>query len=150
MPELLHVSPCIAAVQSTHARPIVPQLVGESGMHVVPEQQPLGHDIGSQTQCPPMQRWPAVHAAPPPHVQAPPVHASAPVPHATHEAPTLPHAMRVAGETQVEPEQQPPGHVLDVQLAHTPPLQLPAPQLVHAAPPVPHASAVSPDTHVVP
>ncbi len=38
---------------------------------VVPEQQPLGHEVRSQTQAPLTQRWPVPHGAPVPHWQAP-------------------------------------------------------------------------------
>ncbi len=46
----------VESVQSTHTRPIVPQVVGASVVHVLPEQQPLGHDDASQMHAPPEQR----------------------------------------------------------------------------------------------
>jgi len=37
------------------------------GAHVVPVQQPAGHESASQTQAPPTQREPAPHGGPWPH-----------------------------------------------------------------------------------
>lgn len=53
---LLHVSPCMDTVQSVHARPMSPQLVGLAVRQTFPLQQPLAHDIASHTHAPPMQR----------------------------------------------------------------------------------------------
>lgn len=82
-------------------------------MHVLPLQQPVGHDTASQRHAPETQRWPLAHIAAPPHVQAPlALHPSARMPHDVHEAPAGPHAAAVRGDWQVEPEQHPSGHVL--------------------------------------
>ncbi len=40
--------------QFVHIAPPVPQAIAEGVVHVVPEQQPLGHDAASQTQLPPL------------------------------------------------------------------------------------------------
>ena len=36
-------------------------------VHVVPAQQPAGQEIGSHTQAPPTQCWPAAQEPPVPH-----------------------------------------------------------------------------------
>ena len=53
--------------QVTHAAPPMPHADVDGVMHVEPAQQPLGHDVASQTQVPATHRWPAPHAAPEPH-----------------------------------------------------------------------------------
>lgn len=56
---------------AAHAPPSGPQAVTDSAVQVFPVQQPVVHDVASQTQAPPTQRWPAAHAAPVPQVHAP-------------------------------------------------------------------------------
>jgi hypothetical protein len=69
----LHTPPAqIRPAQFWQALPALPQLVLlVPGKQVVPEQQPLGHDVRSQVQTPVTQRWPAAHGPPAPHWQAP-------------------------------------------------------------------------------
>ncbi len=50
----------------------------------------------------------------------------------------------------VVPEQHPFGHVLPLQLAHVPALQMRFPQSWHCAPPAPHTCSSLPGSHVVP
>jgi hypothetical protein len=134
--------------QATHVAPAVPQVPNARVLHVAPSQQPSGHDVESQTHCPARQRWPVVHAALPPHVQAPAVHPSAAlVLHAVHAPAAVPHVVTDA-EWHVSPEQQPSGHT---QPLHTPPLHCSvAPQGAQALPPLPQAEVASPVWHVVP
>lgn len=118
------------ASHATHVAPEAPQLSSARVLHVVPSQHPSGHDVESQTHCPARQRWPVVHAALPPHVQAPAVHPSAAVvSHAVQAPAAVPHVVADAG-WHVSPEQQPSGHT---QPLHTPALHCSlAPQGAHA------------------
>ena len=62
----------IRPAQSWQAAPPAPHaLLAVPVRQVVPEQQPLGHDVRSQTHAPLTQRWPVPHGAPVPHWQAP-------------------------------------------------------------------------------
>lgn len=73
------------------AAPFVPHAAVDADSHTVPLQQPVGHDVASQTHLPPTHAWPAAHAGPPPQVQLPAVHASDAVAlHCTHAAPAVP------------------------------------------------------------
>lgn len=59
-----HVSP---AAHTSHARPALPHAITSvPGRHVSPSQQPLAHDVASQTHAPASQRCPAPHAGPVP------------------------------------------------------------------------------------
>jgi hypothetical protein len=87
----------LPASQALHAAPFAPQLPSDGTVQVLPLQQPVGHDVASQAQAPPTQRWPLPHAGPLPHVHAPAgeqvsafvasqaMHALAPTPHALSE-----------------------------------------------------------------
>jgi hypothetical protein len=132
-----------------HVVPGRPHVVGESDVHVLPMQQPVGHDVESHAQTPPTHRVPDGHAAPPPHVQVPAVQPSAFIPHRTQARPPPPHAVTL-GVAQLEPEQQPVGHVVGLHVVHTPPLHTPPVHAEQAAPPVPHALVAVPAMHVVP
>ena len=130
-------------------------------MHVAPAQQPLGHDVASQTQAPATHRCPTSQAEFEPHWQTPPTHESAPKPQVTHAPPPMPHAVN-DGVRHVAPAQQPEGHELESQTQappthrwpaphaglephwQTPPTQesAPVPQATHAPPPPPHAKGV--------
>jgi hypothetical protein len=112
----------------------VPHADELGAVHVDPAQQPLGHEIGSQTQAPPEHRCPAPHAGPPSHRQTPPTHESAVEPQATHAAPPVPHADAL-GAVHVDPAQQPLGHDVASQTQTPPEHRCPAP---HAGPP-PHS-----------
>jgi hypothetical protein len=60
-----HVSP--ASVQSAHAVPPFPHAVFDvPPVHVLPMQQPDGHETFVQTQIPPEHAWPVAHALPMP------------------------------------------------------------------------------------
>jgi hypothetical protein len=56
---------------AVHVEPEAPQLVRERVSHTAPRQHPLGHEVASQTQSPPLQRWPPAHDGPSPHAQLP-------------------------------------------------------------------------------
>jgi hypothetical protein len=91
---------------------------------VLPPQQPLGHDVASQTHCPVLvlHSWPAEHAA----------HAAPPDPHEAFDSPDT--------GSHTEPLQQ-PEHEEPPQL-HTPLTHAcPEPHVLQAPPPVPQADA---------
>jgi len=74
-----------------------------------PLQQPLAHEVASQTQSPLTQRWPASHAGPVPQPHAPETQLSVvAVWQSTQTAPPMPHC-EVAGAWQTPLKQQPPG-----------------------------------------
>jgi hypothetical protein len=59
------------ASQTTQVEPVLPHAESDRVEQVVPLQQPLGHDVASQVQSPPTQRWPPLHALPEPQAHAP-------------------------------------------------------------------------------
>jgi hypothetical protein len=137
--------------QGAHVAPPMPHEVDDSpanGSHVPAEpplQQPLGHDVASQTHTPPLQRLPAAQAGPVPHVHCPLVHALVVTgSHAAHVPPAAPHdpvdcEPSASQEPVVPPTQQPVAQVLASQ--EQVPLvvsQSPFEQVPHVAPPVPH------------
>jgi hypothetical protein len=87
-------------------------------VQVFPVQQPLGQLVASHTQAPLKQRWPAPHAALPPHRHCPPEHASAVIPQSLHAAPLVPQ-LDAPGERHVLPSQQPFGQ-LEASQTHAP------------------------------
>src|SRR4051812_11266220 len=103
-------------------------------MQVLPAQQPFAQEVPSQTQAPPTQRWPRLHAGPDPQTQLPPAsQPSAVTPQAAQAEPAAPHDPRPRG-MQAPPAQQPLGQELASQA------QLPDTQrcpTAHAAP-APH------------
>ncbi len=165
---LLHFPP----KQTWQLDPPVPHAIGEvPPSHVVPEQQPFGHDVWLQTQLPLTQICCGPHAAPPPQVHAPPVlHPSPACPQVVHVPPAVPQAAGVC-VSQTLPLQQPFGHdaslhthcdpthacpvvhaAPDPQL-HVPPLHPSARVLehcVHCAPPEPQSAAVTDVVQTVP
>jgi hypothetical protein len=149
LPAAEHESARPDAVQSVHALPAWPQLVGESVVHTPARQQPPEHETASHAHAPPVHREPGGQAAPPPHVHAPSVQPSAPIPQDEHAPPAAPHALAV-GETQLEPEQQPLAHVVALQLVQIPLAHVPLLHALHAAPPTPHALDAVPARHDVP
>jgi hypothetical protein len=118
---LLHSCPVPHAAQLA---PAVPQELFDSepyATHVVPLQQPLGHEVASQT------HWPValLHSSPP--LQA--TQAAPPEPH--DELDSLERASHV--EPLQHPVQEPPPQL------HVPLEQVsPVPHELHVAPPVPH------------
>jgi hypothetical protein len=104
--------------------PAVPQDVGDwdpYASHTLPLQQPLGHEVASQTHCPValLHSWPDGHAE--------------------HVAPLEPQEVLDSPESGWHaPPLQQPAHAPPPQL-HTPLEQVsPVPHALHAAPPVPH------------
>ncbi len=159
--------------QAAHVWPFVPQLDTVGGeTQIVPEQHPLGHDVGSHTHAPPAQRCPGAHDAPEPHMHCPPVQLSASEgSQATHVCPPVPQLVGVGGETHVVLEQQPLGHEVAshthdpptqrcpeahaaaVPHEHWPPAQPSAragSQAAHAWPLVPQLDTVGGETQIVP
>ena len=113
----------------------MPQYVVDvPGSHVLPLQQPSGHEVGLQTHCPEAvsHAWPESQAA----------QASPPVPHAATESDPP--------ETHVLPLQHPVEHDVALQM-HWPAVESvpvvshawPETQAVQAAPPVPHSLSFS-------
>jgi hypothetical protein len=113
--------PSAVTPQLAHAPPPVPQLVADGGeWQMAPVQQPLAHDVESQTHVPLWHLWPGPQAAPAPHLHAPPVQLSAfVVSQAAQLTPLVPHADR-DGTVQTLPVQQPVGQDAALQ-THTPP-----------------------------
>lgn len=62
---------------AVHVPPPVPQAVRSISLHWFPWQQPDGQLVESHVHVPPMQRWPAPHAALAPQRHEPPTHESA-------------------------------------------------------------------------
>jgi hypothetical protein len=93
-----------------HAVPPLPQAaLSLPDWHVLPLQQPLGHDVPLHTQTPPTQTCPEPHAGDAPHAHTPAVvHRSAWAPQAVQVAPPVPHAP-VDGVSHTLPWQQPDG-----------------------------------------
>jgi hypothetical protein len=99
MPQLVHAAPPVP-----HSEPVV------GVTHVVPLQQPLGHEVALHTQAPPEQTCPAPHSGPLPHMQTPlDEHVLATEPQATQALPPMPHNETRGGDTHVAPEQHPVG-----------------------------------------
>jgi len=83
--------------QALQAPPLAPQLPSEGVLHALPLQQPLAHEVASQTHAPLKQRWPLAHGGPLPQAHAPLVEqvsafvrsqalqAAAPIPHVLSE-----------------------------------------------------------------
>lgn len=145
VPSLAHESARVgshAAQRSPGAAHVAPERARQRSLR---SQQPLGHELASQTHEPLSQRWPGSQAARPPHVQVPATHASASVgSHATHAAAPVPHASN-ASVLHVLPVQQPLPHDAGLQPAHAPAALHPEPaQLSQSAPPLPHCASVSP------
>jgi hypothetical protein len=141
-----------ARSQATHVAPPRPQLSNVGATQTPPLQQPFGHDAASHTQLPATQLVPAPQAAPAPH-RHPPEAAQLSAregSQVTQAAPPVPHAVADPAVVQVEPEQQPPGQLDELQSAQAPPAQAPLAQLWQAAPPVPQAVALLPGRQLVP
>lgn len=167
--ELQPVQACAVQVNppphAAQAAPPVPHsALAVPALQTFPAQQPVGHEVASQTHTPAEQAWPAAQGGPEPQAQAPLVQRSDFASHAEHVAPPLPQAAALcpAVERQVLPLQQPFGHELALQTQVPPEQVWPAPQagpapqrqtpelqvLVdpeqgpHAAPPVPQLEAL--------
>jgi hypothetical protein len=131
-----------------HELPLIPQFANDDWTHVLPWQQPVGHDVELQTHAMFRQTWPAPHAGPVPQLQAPDAEQlSAFVEsHAEHALPPEPQAV-IDGVSHVAPEQHPLAHVC-VQPEHALPAQLDGDgQGLQEDPPVPHASFAVPGMH---
>jgi hypothetical protein len=143
--------PSAVVPQLVHMAPAVPHAVADGVVHVVPEQQPLEHEVALHTHTPPEHAWPVAHAAAPPQVQAPVAEQpSAVMPQLLHVAPPVPQAA-AEGMVQVVPEQQPPGQLAALQPLHAPMLQVwPVGHIVQLPPAAPHALGSVPGWHVLP
>jgi hypothetical protein len=144
----------VSFASGSHARhedPAGPQLERVRVSHVVPWQQPSGHDVPSHTHSPAAQRWPATQDALPPQVHVPLVaeHPSvSAASHAMHTLPPAPHVAALGGAWHSSPVQQPSGHWQPVQ---TPAMHAsPVGQGAQATPAPPHCAVVLPGSHVLP
>ncbi len=140
-----------AGSHATHATPPVPQVIMLEGVHVLPWQQPVGHEVALQTHAPPMQACPVAQGGPLPHWHAPVAEqlSARVVSHATHAAPPVPQADKDGG-LHVGPEQHPVVHVV-AQPLHAPLLQVSPPgHAWQADPPLPHAVCKFPGWHRLP
>ncbi len=119
-----------AESQAAQAPPPRPQVGKDWAVQAPPAQQPFGHDCALQVQVPATQLVPALQAGLAPQRHAPVMEQlSAREPsQVTHAAPPAPQAAVEPAVVQVEPEQQPPGQLADVQSLHTPPRQSPLAQ----------------------
>ena len=82
------------------------------GRQVLPEQQPLEHDVAVHWQLPPTHTCPVAHAGPPPQEHLPLVQPSARVElQVVHALPPEPQFVTDVGDSQVPPLQQPEVHV---------------------------------------
>ena len=128
----------IRPAQSWQTAPPAPHaLLAVPVRQVVPEQQPLAHDVRSQTHIPLTHRWPVAHGAPLPHWQAPVAEQrSDAAPQLTQALPETPQ-LATPAVLHVVPLQQPAWHD-SVSQMHAPPTQrCPAAQ----AGPAPHEHA---------
>ena len=153
-------------VHATQAAPFFPQAVTLIGWHTPAAQQPLGHEVASQTHAPPWHRWPEgqVALAPQPHEPSARQVLACEALQAVHAPPSMPHWV-ADGAVQVVPLQHPvrqlvalhsqvplthcwPGaHAALVPQRQAPPTQVDEVvglQVVHARPPAPHAEADCP------
>jgi hypothetical protein len=99
------------ASQATQVDPALPQAVTERLAQTVPAQQPLGHEVVSQTHRPLSQRCPPAQEGPVPHVQAPAaLQRSALLASHVMQPPPLTPQLDSDVTLQTFPAQQPPAH----------------------------------------
>ena len=99
-----------------HAAPPMPQADGSGGaVHVVPEQQPAGHEVALHAHAPFTHCCPAPQADPPSQRHTPSTQESATMPQFTHPTPPMPQADAL-GVAHVVPEQQPSGQEIGSQM----------------------------------
>ncbi len=114
----------VVAVQAWQAAPGWAQLDSDWAVQTLPAQQPLAHEEALHTHVPPLQIWPAAHAAPLPHAQLPVAlhEAAIIVSQARQVEPPEPQAP-TEGVVQAAPLQQPLGQLVPLQAppVHTPP-----------------------------
>jgi hypothetical protein len=134
----------VSASQAVQFRPAEPHCAAVGVVQVFPWQHPLAQLVGSHTQVPPLQRWPAAQAGPLPQVHAPAEHMSEAPSQATQVSPPMPH-WALVGSWQVPLKQQPLGQLAALQPLQVPPAQVPpAPQAWQERPPVPQAVSATP------
>jgi hypothetical protein len=146
-----HVSD-ISAGHAAQLAPPRPQAPSSGSLQAPFAQQPVGHEVASQTHAPPgAQRFPAPHAGCPPQVQTPASEqpSARDGSHATHAAPPAPQAWSNPLSVHIVPEQH-PSQLAEVQALQTPLMHVPPPQFRHLPPPVPHAAGSVPTTQLEP
>lgn len=100
-----------AGSHGPHAWPLAAQAANARGVHTLPAQQPVVHEVESHTQLPFAQRWPAPHAAPVPHAQLPDAEQlSAVIVEQLWQLPPLGPQVETVGAVHWLPLQQPLGH----------------------------------------
>lgn len=101
----------LIGLQLTHDAPSAPHAANERVSQALPLQQPLGHDVASQTQAPDTQRWPGPHARLVPHWQAPRIEQPSALVESqiVHCAPPVPQVL-TDGALQAFARQQPDAH----------------------------------------
>ena len=101
----------------------MPQVARPRVEHMLPEQQPDGHEVASQTQAPLTHFCPPPHAAlvPQRHTPSDEQLSDFVASHCEHTAPETPQ-VATDGVLQVVPEQQPFGHETESHV-HAPPVQ---------------------------
>lgn len=131
--------------QAAHVRPGWPHVCRLIALHVLPVQQPVGHDVALQTHWPPTQSCPGSHAPPVPQTHWPPRHVSPRwlVAQSKHTTPLVPHGAGPPSlRWQTPLKQQPFGQLVALQPEQVVPSQvLPDGQLWHALPFAPQASS---------
>jgi len=132
-----------------HEPPAVPHVPASCCWHWLFWQQPLGHDAALHVQAPPTHACPCGQALPDLHTHPAAVQVSAPIPQGAHAPPPAPQAV-ADGAVHVCPEQQPLGHVVPLQSAQEPALQMRPPQSSHMAPPAPQPCGSLPGSQLVP
>lgn len=83
------------ASHGAHAAPAAPHEAAVCvayGTHVLPLQQPFGHELALHTHVPLEQVWPLPHGAPAPHRHWPDAHVFVDPEHGPQAAPPVPHA----------------------------------------------------------
>ncbi len=147
-PAVEHPSPL--EPHAAHEPPAVPHVPDTCGWHWLFWQQPSGHDAALHVQDPPTHACPCGQAFPALQTQVPAlVHVSALIPQGPHAPPPAPQAVD-DGAVHVCPEQQPFGHVVWLQSAQEPALQMRPPQSSHMAPPAPQPCGSLPGSQLVP
>ena len=120
--------------QLVQAAPLRPQASTVGGaVPTLPVQHPVGQEVASHTQLPPLQRWPAPQAALAPHLHWPPAQVSALLAsQATQLAPLVPQVLVLGVLHRCAASQQPPAHEVELHTQVPPEHSWPATQ---AAPP---------------
>lgn len=149
-PPLLQVS--VLPAHDRQAPPLVPQAPADvPGMQLLPLQQPVGHELGSQTHEPVEQLWPTAQAAPLPQRQAPAgEQLLANVESQVWQAPPSAPQLVSEGVVQIPFRQQPFAQFEELQPEQAWLVQVWVPGHCWHWPPTPQFAAVSPARQLLP